>query len=69
MREVGQLSRVILVAFALTATACRWSEPQREASITVPLPPARPATPKPSFSFDAANPPTMNEGALPAVRG
>jgi hypothetical protein len=55
MGEAGRVGGVILVALALSTTAaCRWPQANREISITVQLPPARPAVAKPAFSFDGA---------------
>ena len=53
MRNGGRGGRVLLIVLALAVSACRWtSQADGGASITVPLPPARPAVPKPAFSFD-----------------
>jgi len=43
----------MLIILALPISACRWtSQASNGATVTVQLPPARPAVPKPAFSFD-----------------
>jgi hypothetical protein len=47
--------RVMIIAVMLTAGGCgEASKAQAQASVTVKLPPARPYTPKPAFSFGSA---------------
>ena len=54
-RRSGALRFVILMATTLAVTACGESPPQASAaSVTVKLPPAKPYSPAPSFSFGAA---------------
>jgi hypothetical protein len=55
MAEAAQLRRIGLVMLALSVAGCRWSsEASAGPSVTVQLPPARPAVPQPSFSFGGA---------------
>jgi hypothetical protein len=43
-----------LIALTLLASGCgARGDSDRQASVTVKLPPPRPATPRPGFSFDA----------------
>jgi hypothetical protein len=48
--------RLLLIAPALVSGACdRSPQANAQGSITVELPPARPATPRPGFSLKAPN--------------
>ena len=67
MGDAGRLGRIILVGLVLTTAACRDSRANARGSVTVPLPPARPAAPKPSFSF-GGTPNTVSEEDSAAVR-
>jgi hypothetical protein len=66
MGDARRLGRIVLIALTLSVTGCRWPwETNRVVSVTVQLPPARPAVPEPSFSF-GGTPRTVTE---PAVKG
>jgi len=68
MGEARRVGRVILVALALSTAACRWPQANREVSITVQLPPARPAVATPAFSFEGA-PRAVIQEARPSISG
>jgi hypothetical protein len=69
MGVAGRGGRVMLAVLALSVSACRWtSQSNSGASVTVALPPARPAVPKPAFSFDG-DPRTETEDDSSNERG
>jgi len=67
MGEAGRSGRILLVGLVLATAACRDSQVNSRASVTVPLPPARPAAPKPSFSF-GGTPNTVSEEDSSTIR-
>jgi hypothetical protein len=69
MGEAGQLRRVMVIVLALSVAGCRWpSDANREASVTVRLPPPRPFVPEPAFSFGNSQRTTIEE-ERPSTRG
>jgi hypothetical protein len=54
---MADLRLMLLLATALVAAACDRQPDSTRSSITVKLPPARPAAPRPAFTFRAQQPP------------
>jgi len=54
---MAHLRLTLLLAAALAAAACDRQPDSTHSSLTVKLPPARPAAPRPAFTFRAQQPP------------
>jgi len=53
---MADLRLTLLLAGAVTCAACDRQPRSPQASVTVKLPPARPATPRPAFNFGSRQP-------------